>query len=154
MVSARRAGFTLVELMVALAIAGILAGLAAPSFTQMIANQRAKGVATDLYVALAKARSEALKRNASVTLAPTTAGQWDAGWRIPDPDDATRMLHERGAATGITISGPDDVTYRSSGRLSAGAAPSFDVTASGASYHWCLSVDLSGRPYTEKKASC
>ncbi|GIZ53869.1 GspH/FimT family pseudopilin [Noviherbaspirillum aridicola] len=155
MVTVRRlAGFTLVELMVALAVAAILAGLAAPSFSEMIANQRAKSVATDLYIALTKARSEALKRNVSVSLTPKTADQWHGGWQILDPADSTRALHARGAAAGVAIDGPDEVTYRSSGRLDAGTAPSFDVTASGASYHWCISVDLSGRPYTEKKATC
>lgn len=152
--AARHAGFTLVELMVTLAIAGILAGLAAPSFSEMIANQRARSAATDLYVALSKARSEALKRNVSVALTPKTAGQWNSGWQILDPADATRVLHAGSAAPAITITGPADVTYRSSGRLDAGSAPAFDVTASGASSHWCIGIDLGGRPNTQRKATC
>src|SRR5450756_2718617 len=75
-------GFTMIELLVVIAIAGILAALAAPSFSDLIASKRAQAVASELYVALLKARSEAVTRNANVTLAPTTTtGGWRNGWQ-------------------------------------------------------------------------
>src|ERR1700712_3687111 len=84
------AGFTLIELMVTVSIVAILALIAGPSLSGLIATQRIKAVAADLYVALSKARSEALKRNVNVTLSPKTANTWQAGWEIRDPSDNTK----------------------------------------------------------------
>ena len=52
-------GFTLIELMVTIAIAAILATLAAPSFREYIVSQRIKNASFDLFTALTLARSEA-----------------------------------------------------------------------------------------------
>src|SRR5450830_671501 len=123
-------GFTMIELLVVIAIAGILAALAAPSFSDLIASKRAQAVASELYVALLKARSEAVTRNANVTLSPKTGG-WQNGWQILDPANASRVLDDRGAASGATISGlagvsaPAGVTYQGSGRVQGNSAPSF-----------------------------
>jgi hypothetical protein len=38
------------------------------------------------------------------------------------------------------------VTYRSSGRISAGAAPQFELSSTKTSTKRCIQVDLSGRP--------
>lgn len=63
-----KAGFSLVELMVAVAIMAILAGIAAPSFVSMIAQSRATSQTNDLIGAVQFARSEAIKRNQAVTV--------------------------------------------------------------------------------------
>ena len=151
-------GFTLVELMVTLAVAAILIAMAGPSFTTMIANQRAKDAATAIYMSLTKARGEALKRNTSVTLQPVTSGQWQDGWYIPDPTAAaTGKLDDHGPLKGLTISGPS-VTYRSSGRvLGTGTPPTFTISATGTDTRICVNVDLTGRPYqktTTTSSSC
>lgn len=148
----RIAGFTLPELMVVVAIVGILAAIAAPSFSSLIANQRNKAAATDLYIALSKARSEAIKRNTNVTLSPKTGG-WQAGWEILDPSDASKKIEDHAAITGGTITGPASVTYRSSGRVQGSATPAFDITVSGTSNHVCVTVNLSGLP-SQKSSSC
>lgn len=61
--TAQQSGFTLIELMVALALLGILIGLAAPSFNSMFERQRASGLAAALAADLQLLRSEALKSN-------------------------------------------------------------------------------------------
>jgi type IV fimbrial biogenesis protein FimT len=150
----RDTGFTMTELVVTMAVAAILATVAIPSFNTLIANQRAKTYASELFATLVRTRSEAIERNANITLSPKTGG-WNTGWQIFDP--AGNLLEDRGNATGVivTISGPAAVTYRPSGRLQAGPAPTFQITTpSGSSANYqCVSVDLSGRP-NMKAAAC
>src|SRR5215471_8145345 len=145
------AGFTVVEMMAVVAIVAIMATIAAPSFSQLIASQRASASATDLFVALIDSRSEAIKRNVDSTTAPK-AGGWKAGWQtsVQDPNNAaaTITVEDHPAITGITITGPDVVVYQSSGRVQGNVAPCFTVTATQGStvvQRW-VAVDLSGRP--------
>jgi type IV fimbrial biogenesis protein FimT len=149
----RPAGFTLIELVTVLTVMGVLAGLAMPAFTSLIATTRAKGAATDLYVALIKTRSEALRRNANVTLSPN-AGGWQSGWQIADATAV--VLDTHGAVGGVTIAnGPANVVYQSSGRIQGNAAPAFLVTAAGSSsIQRCVSASASGRPYVTKPPPC
>jgi len=64
-------GFTLTELMVAIAIIAIVASLTAPSFSGMIDKQRLQGAADRFYADLQLTRSEAIKRHTTVTLSAT-----------------------------------------------------------------------------------
>jgi len=144
------AGFTLVEALVVMAIIGTLAALAAPSFNELIAGQRASNAAGSLHVALIKTRSEATKRNASVTLVPS-AGGWKDGWQVLDPRDST-ALDSFPATTGLTISGPASVIYQGSGRVQ-GSAPAFEIISTALpDVKRCVSVDLSGRAFVKKGA--
>ena len=68
-------GFTVQELMIALAIAGILLGLAVPSFQTALYNNRLTSQANQLIAALNSARSEALKRGVRVTICKSTNQQ-------------------------------------------------------------------------------
>jgi type IV fimbrial biogenesis protein FimT len=150
----RQRGFTMTELAVGVALAAILTTLAVPSFNGLIASKRAQTLASALYATLAKTRSEALTLNNNVTLQAKPGG-WASGWQMLDP--AGRVLEDYTAATGVTIAGPAPVVYRSSGRLTAGAAaPMFRIsTTSGSSvYHQCVSVDLGGRPYMADTPTC
>jgi type IV fimbrial biogenesis protein FimT len=77
-------GFTLVELMVTLAVAGIVVSLATPSFNEMIANSRLTSAANELVGALSYARSEAVKRGVNVVMLSRsgTDGVWESGWDV------------------------------------------------------------------------
>lgn len=87
-------GFTLVELMVTLAVASILVGVGIPSFQTMISNSRLTAATNDLIGALSYARSEAVKRGIPVTLLridPNPA-VWESGWFVfvdADGDNTT-----------------------------------------------------------------
>ncbi|NWB84485.1 MULTISPECIES: GspH/FimT family pseudopilin [Pseudomonas] len=70
-------GFTLVELMVTLAVFAILVAIALPSFTSSIQGSEADTEASDLVRGLNFARLEAMNRGVSVRVRPTTA---NAAW--------------------------------------------------------------------------
>jgi len=64
----RSAGFTMIELMVVVVLAGVVLMLAVPSFREVIARNRLEGVAGEFFTDLQYARSEAVARNANVGL--------------------------------------------------------------------------------------
>lgn len=66
----RPAGFTLIELMIAITVAAILLGIGIPSFQETIRRNRVTTQTNNVIGALAIARSEAVKRGTSVTLCP------------------------------------------------------------------------------------
>lgn len=79
--------FTLVELMITLAIAAIVLGVAIPSFQRMISNNRSATLGDELVGAIRFARSEAAARNQSVSVCATAngiacGGQWQQGFMV------------------------------------------------------------------------
>jgi type IV fimbrial biogenesis protein FimT len=66
------AGFTIIELLITVAVASILLAIAVPSFNQMIISGRLTAQSNEMVGAISLARSEAIKRNASVTLCRST----------------------------------------------------------------------------------
>ena len=71
----RPRGFTLFELMIVLAIAGLLLGLGVPAMGDFIRNSRITGAANDVMAALHYARSEAIKRRRPVSLCSSADSQ-------------------------------------------------------------------------------
>jgi type IV fimbrial biogenesis protein FimT len=97
-------GFTLIELMVTLVVAGILLALAAPRFSNLVQGDRLTGQANKLVLDLSVARSEAIKRGTSVTVCkqdPAQSGPscnttgsdtWTGGWVTFVDDDGDGQI--------------------------------------------------------------
>jgi type IV fimbrial biogenesis protein FimT len=71
----RFAGFTIIELMVTIAIVAVLALVVAPSFVRMVANMRLQGAGNELVSDLHYARSEAVSRNRLMRLTTQADGR-------------------------------------------------------------------------------
>ena len=75
------AGFTLFELMIAVAIVAILAAMAFPSYREFSQRMNVTNNTNQLVGALNAARSEAVKRGRQVAVI-ANGGNWSAGWQI------------------------------------------------------------------------
>ena len=88
-------GFTLIELMVVLALAAIIATFAVPSFQSAMARQKLNLAASDLLVSAMQARSEAIKNNRQAIVQPVTSdSDWSQGWRIYVDMDNSKTYNE------------------------------------------------------------
>lgn len=130
-------------------IAGILATIAIPSFQSLTQSQRAKNASFELFASLNLARSEAIKRNANVTVTPVS-GSWHEGWDISA--SGVPSIRSQKAIKGIVISGgPASVVYAKTGRT-ATASFQIDVSATATANARCIKIELSGMPRSTKGA--
>ena len=139
-------GFTLIEMIVTVAVLAVLATLGVPTMRDTVLNQRVKTATFDLYTSLILARGEAIKRNANVDITPA-GGVWANGWAVRVQADAT-LLKTQGALNNMTFTGPAAaITYRRDGRLASGAATlTVDVAGGSNVTMRCIAIALDGRP--------
>jgi len=140
----KEAGFTLVELLITIMILGILASLAVPSFREFIAGQRIKTASFDMMAMLTLTRSEAIKRNAPVTISKSSTH-----FTVTAADGTTLLQQEIPA--GVIFTGGSDIAYNSNGRLNSTFTP-MQISSTSSSQVRCITVDLSGRPATKNTA--
>ena len=85
-------GFTLIELMVTVALAVILITVAIPSFTTFMRNAELTSFTNTLLAAINAARGEAMKRGRYAMVVPNDGSSWDSGWTVFIDMDGSQSL--------------------------------------------------------------
>ncbi|MGR8918548.1 MAG: GspH/FimT family pseudopilin [Gammaproteobacteria bacterium] len=121
-------GFTIIELMVAIAVAMIVLGMGVPSFAALIRNNDAVAEINDLAAAISLARSEAVGRGVEVTVVPASGSDWTSGWLVGIDSDGDDTFPEAGepvlrtypAVSAIAFTAaPARLEYRPTGEVTA-----------------------------------
>ena len=129
----RQAGFTLVELLIGIAVLAILITVAMPNFRSWTLNSQIRNAAESFRNGLQRARGEAVSRNTNVELA-ILGGDTSTAWEVRLPGSA--VIDSRASSEGsrlvkrtVTPAGATTVTFSNLGRLTAnsGAAAAFTL---------------------------
>lgn len=121
-------GFTLIELMMAIVLVGILLGIGVPSFQSMMMNSRMTGDYNALTASLNFARSEAIKRSAPVSVCAratddTCGDDWSVGWLVfDDAGDTPGFIDDGELVLKSALLDNANMTVNNSARLNTGAA--------------------------------
>lgn len=149
-------GFTLIELMVTIAVLAIMVAIAVPSFTSLIQNNRTTSLHHEILGAIQLARSEAVNRRKDVIICRTenqnvcaNGTNWAAGWLVREVGGDVVKVWD--PVAGMALTGPNaGVVFHSSGM--ADAIANFVTTSSsctsGAKY--AIGVSLTGSSTTNK----
>ena len=112
--------------MVTIAILGILAAIAAPSFTPIIERYRTRQAAEELQSSLYFARSEAIKRGGGITL-QATGSDWANGWVVKAGADELQHTAAPSKIHATSIDGDTTVTADRWGMLTSNAVTTFHI---------------------------
>jgi type IV fimbrial biogenesis protein FimT len=129
-------GFTLLEVLVVMALAGILVSIAIPDFVAFMQNNTRTATVNDLLASMHVARSESITRNGRVMICPSEDGascdggtEWAIGWLVfydadsnQDYNGDDQILTFSAAIEGYQITSSvfeTGITYRSNGRAMA-----------------------------------
>ncbi len=168
----RAKGFTIIELMVTIAVVGVLSATTIPALGEFLRNSGLKSTAFDLVGAITMARSEAVKRGSRTVMCrsedpyaaePVCGGgdnDWSTGWLVfidEDNDDdfevGTDILLTvgEGAPEGIDLHSNDAadavLTFRPDGSIAGAATARFALCdLRGAPHGKLINVTRVGRP--------
>jgi prepilin-type N-terminal cleavage/methylation domain-containing protein len=107
-------GFTLIELMVAVAVLAIVMAIGVPSMRELIQNNRLVTHADDIAGIINFARAEAIQRRADITLT-AGGGSWGGELTVTSGDQTLRVLSAAHNTLTITNSAAITVVFDASG---------------------------------------
>ncbi len=133
--SKRTAGFTLLELLITIAVVAIIASYGVPGFQSLMANSRSVTHTNDLITALNLGRSEATRRGTAIDVcassdASTCSGSndWSTGWVVRTTAGVVlRTWPERSGGGGVATGNVSSVQFQARGSLPPAAAPQLAV---------------------------
>lgn len=145
-------GFTIIELMIAIMVLGILATVAAPSFSEILKQNRLATQVNTLLASINFARSETINQNTNVVLTPITAGtnDWADGWEVRLNSATGPVLRNfEGVKNTNLVSSVATITYRADGSIQGAANITLDLTPSdcptGKDHMRRITIRLSGQ---------
>lgn len=141
-------GFTAIEALIVVAIAGILAAIAAPSMRTLMTTQSIKAMSYDLVSDFAYARGEAIARSTNVTVQSLGGNDWKHGWTITESTGSTTLRTQGEKFGAYTVSGSGgSLVFNRSGRATTSVSVSVAPTDSTATIDMkrCIVLDPSGR---------
>ncbi len=133
--SMRRArGFTMVELLATVAIIAILSAVAVPAMREFSVRTNVTTTTNDIVVALALARSEAVKRGRNVSVI-AAGGSWSNGWTVQVTDTAEVLSRRAAVENNYRVLGTatgagaelDRVIFTGTGGLSVATGYDFSI---------------------------
>jgi len=132
-------GFTLLEMLITIAVLAVVTALAAPGFRSIIQNNRATTITNDIVTAVQLARSESIRRRINITVCRSNSTQtacdngtnWSAGWLVLA---GSTVLQAWAPPPGnATITAPAAaLTFLPTGRINASAIYEVSITLPGA----------------------
>lgn len=135
-------GFTLIELMTAIAVMLILLAVAVPDFSQVIQGGRMTSTTNGLVSTLNLARSEAIKRGGTVTVSATD-DDWNDGWTVVV--GATTLRSFDPPPKGLAVAGTaNDINFNGLGSATTATFTLCDATLADESGRQ-ISVTATGR---------
>jgi len=155
-------GFSLFELLYVIAVAGVLAAIAVPSFSAVVSDSRRTAALNAVVGAIQFARSEAIKRAEEIVLCKTggaskctSGGGWETGWLVfvnldrdspPKLDANEPLIQQHGALPLARITANRDAfTFRPFSRASTNGTVVY-CDSRGAPAARAVIVSTSGRP--------
>ena len=143
-------GFTLVELMVVVAVAAILLAIAMPSLESISNSNALKSTTRDLVSTISTARSQSISTRTNVLVQPA-AGGWADGWSIIYDNAAAEDSQDYAPRDDVSVTrtgGNGSLTFLSRGGLQGGAA-TFTVCHADLPQGRSVSVSFLGKVTTD-----
>lgn len=168
-------GFTLIELMISIALLAILLGLAAPSYRAFVTSNRLTAQANELVGDLSLARNEAASRSrnvrvciaASSTSCAGSGSNWAAGWIVwadnnnnggLDAGEVIKYTAPLAGGVSMVAAGPSNLSsmvYLPFGGFSAGSSTwTFTLCSPGDTAGRAVTVPITGRASAKRITTC
>jgi type IV fimbrial biogenesis protein FimT len=156
-------GFTLIELMITIAVLAVIVGIAVPSFRDIIISNSVSFSRDEFFSALTYSRSEAIKSGTSVSICKSDDAtscddslSWGAGWLVfvdanqdGNLDTADRIVRsEAGLEGNVTMThggGDDRITFDSRGLSLRGNGLVTFAHSAGSKYDRTVDLGVTGR---------
>lgn len=147
MINKNQSGFSLIELMVVVAVLAVAASIAVPNFRNFMVNTQIRTTTESIRNGLQVARAEAVKRNAVVRFTLSN----DNSWRVDCPTvtvNCPAIIQEKPAKEGsssaitLTLMGANNISFTSLGTVTATAGQLSQVDIDSSSIPASNTADL------------